>query len=261
MYEMIDLGAAALYFPVIWITRALGPMEKGPKFDALSIVYNLVMIAFSFVSAVVAGEFVFRNKSAMPMQCDEAFDKNPIFAYTVLAFYLSKYVEWFDTVFLLLRNKPASFLHQFHHIGAPIAVGLLYHTKSESAWVFVGLNGLVHTFMYSYYLLCIFGVDIKVVRQWITNAQLLQFVTGFYWLWIFYEPQYCGPAHRFCFWFQYGYVSIVMLLFINFYVQSYLRPKRHHGHKKEGEAAAAASTNGAAETKGRRRSSSPKSKK
>lgn len=259
---MHDLAACLLYFPIVWLTKALGPMQKGPVFTAMSMVYNVFMVVFSFTSAAIAIEFVWRNRASIPLQCNQAFDENPAYAYTVLAFYLSKYIEWFDTVFLLLRSKPASFLHQFHHIGAPVAVGLLWHTKSESAWIFIGLNGLIHTCMYSYYAACLLGFDVKIIRQSLTSMQLLQFVTGMTLLWVIYEQQRCGEWHRYCFLYQYGYVAIVMALFLNFYVQSYLKPKRsrHDKKDKDGKASsnAAAPAPVAAAPAPRRRSSSPK---
>ena len=35
------------------------------------------------------------------------------------SFYYSKYIEYLDTAWLVLKGKPVSFLQTFHHFGAP----------------------------------------------------------------------------------------------------------------------------------------------
>jgi hypothetical protein len=57
--------------------------------------------------------------------------------YNMLAyfFYLSKYVEYFDTYFLILCDRPVSWLQLYHHVGAPIDMALLYWSKSDAIWV------------------------------------------------------------------------------------------------------------------------------
>ena len=39
-------------------------------------------------------------------------------------FYYIKYVEWLDTVFLLIKKKKVSTLHYYHHMIVPLLVYL-----------------------------------------------------------------------------------------------------------------------------------------
>jgi hypothetical protein len=81
-------------------------------------------------------------------------------------FYLSKYVEFADTVFLLVTNKEVITLHYFHHLFAAFGMSfdlytsmfcllldmwILHVAQHDSIWIFVFFNSAIHTFMYFYY--------------------------------------------------------------------------------------------------------------
>ncbi|CAG2104930.1 unnamed protein product, partial [Medioppia subpectinata] len=99
------------------------------------------------------------------------------------AFYAyTKLFDLFDTVFFVLRKKSnqVSFLHVYHHFMVPV---LGYMTaklcpQTVAVEVFCLLNSIVHTVMYSYYLLSAFGPQIQPYLWWkryITRLQLIQF--------------------------------------------------------------------------------------
>ncbi|XP_055841485.1 elongation of very long chain fatty acids protein 7-like [Episyrphus balteatus] len=95
-------------------------------------------------------------------------------------YYLTKYLDLFDTVFFVLRKKNSqiSFLHVYHHAIMVVAVWLYITNFFGSHPTMLGiLNSLVHVAMYTYYFLS--SMDLKLdLLPWkkrITQIQILQF--------------------------------------------------------------------------------------
>merc|ERR1711994_666140 len=83
------------------------------------------------------------------------YTHNPLYHKISYQFYISKYIEFLDTFFLILMKRPISYLQFLHHLGAPFALGTLITTKNEILWIGIILNGFIHSIMYTYYSLCI----------------------------------------------------------------------------------------------------------
>merc|ERR1740130_655448 len=96
----------------------------------------------------------------------------------VFVHYLSKYLDWFDTLWIVLNKKRAqlSFLHIYHH-GTIVSVwGMLLLSGVGSGAVRYGawINSLTHVIMYSHYLWTSFGLK-NPFKRYITMWQITQF--------------------------------------------------------------------------------------
>jgi len=200
----------------------------------LMITYNLGLCVFSLICAVWMTNIV--NK-ALPNQgfSVDNFQRSPDYGRIVFWFYISKYVEFADTFFLLLQKKPVSWLQWIHHIGAPLNVGLLYYTKDPGAHLFIILNGFIHTLLYAYYAATI--ANIKLPGKWVlTFLQIMQFNVGFY----FYTKFQSLDGYRqntqymACHLFTWVYVLIVEGLFLHFFYTAYVRPSNGKSGAKRG---------------------------
>ena len=191
--------------------------------------YNLIMTLFSFVCASVMIHCLMNLKKGV-FSVGHYEDENVGKTYDGVAyyFYLSKYVEFLDTFFLILCNRPVIWLQYLHHIGAPLDMGLAYHWKVEGAWIFVAFNGFIHTFMYYYYACCIMKWKFPLPKHFITVLQIIQFVTGLvcYSFYLFMDEYWKHPEKRFVFWFTNAYVFMNLFMFLNFYRTTYLKNKK-----------------------------------
>ena len=200
--------------------------------------YNLVMTLFSFICAASMIHCLMNFKGGV-FSVGHSNDEHvgQIYNDVVYYFYVSKYVEFLDTYFLILCNRPVIWLQYLHHIGAPLNMGLIYHWKIEGAWIFVAFNGVIHTFMYYYYACCIMKWEFPLPKQLITWLQMVQFVSGLgvYSIYYFVDGYWIQHEKRFVFMFTYAYVLMNLFMFINFYRQTYRKMhKGKSGDKKKG---------------------------
>lgn len=156
-------------------------------------------------------------------------------------FFHTRYLEFFDTFFFVLRKKTSqiTFLHVFHHSVVPtlMYIGLKFYPIP-----FNGLlpmtNMFVHVIMYAYYGLATFGPGIQKYLWWkryLTTMQIGQFALLLL---------HCSQPlilHRFpgCN-FPPGLVIInscigltFLLLFISFYKRTYTATKPRDQRKRE----------------------------
>merc|ERR550532_3819183 len=100
-------------------------------------------------------------------------------------YFLSKFIEFLDTFFFIVRKKfrNVSKLQLIHHGVMPIFSFMLVRWLPNGYETFGGgLNCLVHVFMYSYYFLASLGPQMQKYLWWkkyLSGLQMIQFVIVF----------------------------------------------------------------------------------
>jgi len=140
-------------------------------------------------------------------------------------FYLSKFYELFDTLFLVMERKAPIFLHVWHHTSVIALVCKSLQHRLLMSWLTGFLNSSVHIFMYYYYFVRSLGMDVWW-RKYITKVQILQFIfdalTSLPFLFFRMSGSACSGTWES--WVGGNFVGFSFLvLFIQFYNDSYKR--------------------------------------
>jgi hypothetical protein len=92
--------------------------------------------------------------------------------------YLSKIIEFIDTVIMILKknNRQISFLHIYHHSSICI-IGwfVICYAPGGDSYFAAAQNSFIHVFMYSYYLLTALGYQ-PWYKKYLTQAQAIFFI-------------------------------------------------------------------------------------
>ncbi|KAK0155225.1 Elongation of very long chain fatty acids protein 4 [Merluccius polli] len=220
-----------VYLCVVWAGPRLMKHREPVDLKGLLIAYNFAMVC---LSVYMFHEFLVTSRlSNYSYLCQPVdYSTSPLamrMANVCWWFFFSKVIELSDTVFFILRkkNNQLTFLHIYHH-GTMIFnwwAGVKYVAGGQS--FFIGLlNTFVHIIMYSYYGLAGLGPHMQKYLWWkryLTSLQLVQFVlltthTGYN---LFTECDYPDSMNVVVF----GYCVSLIVLFSNFYYQSYLSKK------------------------------------
>ncbi|XP_055934224.1 elongation of very long chain fatty acids protein 4-like isoform X1 [Argiope bruennichi] len=174
---------------VLFVTR-IGPKymkNRNPyKLRTVLVVYNFVEVIVNAYIAVRVANFLLNNGELF---CLSKINLGHLFSlrfqHLAWLILLNKLSDLLDTVFFVLRkkNNQVSILHVIHHITMPLLLwwGLLgmSYTGGYYLGVGLGLNAVVHAFMYLYYGLSAIGPSMAKYLWWkkyITLMQIIQFV-------------------------------------------------------------------------------------
>jgi len=161
-------------------------------------------------------------------------------------FYLSKFYELLDTVFLVLRQRPLTFLHVFHHASVVPLFWLLLEVDATNMWLPALFNSGVHVPMYYYFMHESLSEDsslrailpsLRPLKRFITMTQIFQFYMDILLIFLFdvalpecrarvYELMTKDAAGPFIMFACFFVPAFLIVLFTRFYGRTYTSGKK-----------------------------------
>nr|XP_014096448.1 elongation of very long chain fatty acids protein-like [Bactrocera oleae] len=227
----------ALTLAYLAIVLVIGPIfmrnRKPYNIKKVILVYNfLQIIGNCWLSYLFIVTFYTRRAEVPDFGCLSKYPNTPTLQKLnirgLYAFYLFKVIDYVETIFFVLRKsfKQVSFLHIYHHIMMSIFVYYLatyYGSAGQYASVII-MNCAVHGFMYTYYFISALNMNMGLWwKKYITRLQLTHFVLVLlhHSYPLIFRPQCDFPKGLL--WFAVCQSLIMLWLFGNFYVRTYLR--------------------------------------
>jgi hypothetical protein len=222
-------AAVAYVFFVFIGTRF---MASRKPFDLRGVLFfwNLFLTVFSAISTlrlvphILYGFWINDISYFFCRNAYDSFARGPSGLWASLFIY-SKFFELLDTVFLVLRRKPVSFLHWFHHATVLMYCWHALQYQMPTGIFFAAMNSVVHSVMYAYYTIAAVTRPPKW-GMFVTIIQILQmfigmFITAYHYYLIKHVPNCNGSMENLtaaCIMY-----TAYMLLFVEFFVSRYFR--------------------------------------
>merc|ERR1712176_1325917 len=232
---------ALAYLAFVFIGSKAMHTLNVPAIDPYPIkfIYNVSQIMLCSYMTIEAGLLAYRSGYSV-CPCVGYDQKNPAVANLLWLFYASKVWDFWDTIFIVLGKKwrQLSFLHVYHHTTIFLFYWLNANTNYDGdIFLTIVLNGFIHTVMYTYYFVCMHTKDPKTGKSlpiwWkssLTSMQLIQFITMMTQS-ISLLTKDCKNVSPRIVSVYFVYILSLFFLFGQFFVQSYMKPKK--SKKKE----------------------------
>ncbi|XP_015368984.1 PREDICTED: elongation of very long chain fatty acids protein 4-like isoform X2 [Diuraphis noxia] len=218
---------ALCYLLIVWLTPLYMKNRTAYNLRNVLIIYNIIMIItnlFIIIEMILMTTKLNYSWMCQPITYVNAEAELRI-ATAVWLYYIVKFFELLDTIFLILRKKDnqLSFLHVYHHSTMFIFSWLgTKYVPGGSAFLPVLINSTVHVIMYSYYTLAAMQCSkIFKYKKYVTIIQLAQFS--------FALPLGINAIQSECkwpLWMKYlfvFYIITMLILFGDFYKKNYVK--------------------------------------
>jgi len=200
---------------VYFLNRYMENYKNGFNLTIFMYFYNLFQILFN--SYIVYGLSDIIKEGIINIQYSDRIK------YFVYLHYISKYIDYIDTLLIVLRkkNNQLSFLHLYHHSSISIIWAFLLDINHGNGTASFGclINSFIHVIMYSHYLITSFGIN-NPFKKYITQMQITQFII------LFIHPLFVIKYEK-IFPIRYSYIQLLyqiqmITLFTNFYYKNYI---------------------------------------
>lgn len=208
------------YLFVIYLLRDIMTGRSPLKLQKQLAIYNISQIVLNLYMIYGLAELVDFSSFFGLFGLNKKYNDN--LKYYVYIHYLSKYFDYLDTFFIVLRGKSSqlSFLHVYHHATIGMVWGFLIlmgHGNGTAAFGCL-INSFIHTIMYSHYLITSFGYK-NPFKKLITQAQMIQFFICLIHSILVINYERIVPTELS--YIQFFYHIQMIFLFNNFYKKSY----------------------------------------
>jgi fatty acid elongase 3 len=234
----VPLIAVFIYGITLYSIVQYMKKREGFKLKWLFFLHNVILCLISVILfcglsfEVIRTWYYFGIRAAYCGTGDDEWDQKLL--KWAIWFYLSKFYELFDTIFLAVRKRPLTFLHVFHHVLVATACWLEIQSEMYFGWITGVNNAFVHIVMYYYFASQCVNPREVWWKKYITVGQILQFVidmtTSYPWLYFYLTGATCRGDPVAWVIANLGGAALTVL-FLNFYYHSYIkkRPAGAHG--------------------------------
>jgi elongation of very long chain fatty acids protein 1 len=226
------LPLTAIIIAYMWFVLKAGPdlMKSRKAYDLTQIirVYNIfqVVICAWFVYKVHQLNFSFN----MTWRCiDTLKPGTELKVYIIMwRFILLRGFEFIETIFFVLRKKQnqVSTLHVYHHISTVVLLWIFFKYSPGYTGSFTAIfNSCIHIVMYFYYFLTSFKSMLKLttkIKPFMTAIQIAQLIIILGHLIVAVMPS-CETSK--IYYLMIINISILILMFGQFYFKSYMKKK------------------------------------
>lgn len=178
-----SITLSAVYALVIFWGQKIMKTKANLELQIPLVFWNALLAVFSIFGAVrMSPEFIYvlKNFGFQYSICNASYAQGVTGFWTEM-FAMSKALELFDTVFIVLRKRPLIFLHWYHHITVLVYTWHAYKDHTAPGRWFVWMNYNVHSFMYTYYTIRALKFRLpKFIPICVTSLQILQMLIGCY---------------------------------------------------------------------------------
>ncbi|KAJ6932115.1 elongation of fatty acids protein 3-like [Populus alba x Populus x berolinensis] len=233
-YQFLALTVAAYLFLTFLLSRIPLPssLRRPHILKPITALHSFVLFLLSFIMALGCTLSIisptarphFHHIICFPPHTPQS---GPLFFWAYI-FYLSKILEFVDTLLIILSNsiQRLTFLHVYHHATVVVMCYLWLMTSQSLFPVALITNSLVHVVMYYYYLWSAMGVRPKWKRL-VTDCQIVQFVFSFaisgLMLYYHFTGSGCSGIWGWCF--NAVFNASLLALFLDFHGKSYADKK------------------------------------